>query len=149
MTHPGWHHVEEHAQGFPKMCDLWGWWWFKPKLEALEVESNFKKENQCHKKKTQPQFFFKTLFLLRELFKSNLETSLRRNKDLIKNCARVFFLWHPFSEFFFLKFDSTLTANNSGSKPLNLKKYHIFGILRTSAFTWSYPGWVIPVQNFE
>ena len=34
----------------------------------------------CHKKKTRPQFFFKTLFLLREVFKSNLETSLRRNK---------------------------------------------------------------------
>ena len=45
----------------------------------------------CHKKKTRPQFFFKTLFLLREVFKSNLETSLRRNKDLIKNCARVIF----------------------------------------------------------
>jgi len=48
-----------------------------------------------------------------------------------------------------LKFDSTLTADNSGLKPPNLEKYHIFGILRTSAFTWSYPGWVIPVQNFE
>ena len=107
------------------------------------------KNKGCHKKKSRPQFFFKTLFLLREVFKSNLETSLRRNKDLIKNCARVFFLWHPFSEFFFLKFDSTLTADNSGSKPPNLENYHIFGILRTSAFTWSYPGWVIPVQNFE
>ena len=43
----------------------------------------------------------------------------------------------------------TLTANNSGLKPLKLEKYHIFGILRTSAFTGSYPGQVIPVQNFE
>ena len=24
MSHPGWHHVEEHAQGFPKMCNF-GW----------------------------------------------------------------------------------------------------------------------------
>ena len=49
----------------------------------------------------------------------------------------------------FRNFHPTLTANNSGLKPSKLKKYHIFGILRTSAFTWSYPGWVIPVQNFE
>ena len=41
---------------------------------------------------------------------------------------------------FFLKFHPTLTANNSGLKPSKLEKYHIFGILRTSAFTWSYPG---------
>ena len=43
----------------------------------------------------------------------------------------------------------SLTANNSCSKPLKLEKYHIFGIVRTSAFTWPYPGQVIPVQNFE
>ena len=28
-------------------------------------------------------------------FKPYLETSLRRNKVLKKNCGRVFFLWHP------------------------------------------------------
>ena len=39
------------------------------------------KNKGCHKKKTRPQFFLKTLFLLREIFKSNLETSLRRNID--------------------------------------------------------------------
>ena len=47
------------------------------------------------------------------------------------------------------RIDPTLTANNSGSKPSNLKKYHIFGIVRTSAFTWSCPWWVIPYQSFE
>ena len=39
---------------------------------------------------------------------------------------------------FFLKFDPTLSAYNYASKTPNLKNYHIFGILRTSAFTW-YP----------
>ena len=24
-THPGLHHVEEHARGFPKMYIIWGW----------------------------------------------------------------------------------------------------------------------------
>ena len=68
------------------------------------------KNKGCQKKITRAQFFFKSLFLLREVFKSNLETSLRRNKDLIKNCARVIFFWHPFSEIFlfeiWLDFDS-------------------------------------------
>ena len=50
------------------------------------------KNKGCHKKKTRPQFFFKTLFLLREVFKSNLETSLRRNKDLKKIEAVSFFV---------------------------------------------------------
>jgi len=39
---------------------------------------------------------------------------------------------------FFSKFDPTLSAYNYASKTLNFKNYHIFGILRTSAFTW-YP----------
>ena len=38
--------------------------------------------------------------------------------------------------FFFLKFDLTLTVNNSPLKTATLKKYHIFGNLRTSAFQW-------------
>ena len=38
---------------------------------------------------------------------------------------------------FFFNFHSTLTANNSGLKPSKLKNYHIFGILRTSAFRWA------------
>ena len=49
----------------------------------------------------------------------------------------------------FLEFDKTLTANNSHLKTATTKNYHIFGILRTSAFTWWYPGWGIVIQNFE
>ena len=33
----------------------------------------------------------------------------------------------------------TLTANNSGLKPSKLKNYNIFGMLRTSAFSWYTP----------
>ena len=67
---------------------------FEPELSAVKVESNFKKkisENGCHKKKTRAQFLIKSLFLLREVSKLDLKTSLRRNKDLKKNCARVIF----------------------------------------------------------
>ena len=64
----------------------------------------------------------------------------------------TFFVISLFQEFFFLKFDSTLTADNSGSKPLNLEKYHIIRIVRTSSIsrthvmgwseTLSYVGWL-------
>ena len=49
----------------------------------------------------------------------------------------------------FLEFDKTLTANNFHLKTATPKNYHIFGILRTSASTWWYPGWGIVFQNFE
>ena len=39
----------------------------------------------------------------------------------------------------FSEFDPTLTANNFGLKPPNLKNYHIFGIARTFSFTWYHP----------
>ena len=149
MTHPGWHHVEEHAQGFPKMCDLWGWWWFKPKLEALEVESNFKKENRCHKKKTRPQFFFKSLFLLREVSKLDLKTSLRRNKDLNFFWARIIFFDIPCPRFFFLKFDSTLRAYNYGLNHQHPHKLHIFGKPWACSSTWCYPRWVKVFEKIE
>ena len=32
-----------------------------------------------------------------------------------------------------------LEADNYGLKPLNLKNYNIFGILRTSPFSWYHP----------
>ena len=50
---------------------------------------------------------------------------------------------------FFSKFDPTLSAYNYASKTPNFKNYHIFGILRTSAFTWYPPILVIPFQKFE
>ena len=34
----------------------------------------------------------------------------------------------------------TLSSNNSRSKPHTPNKFHIFGIVRTSAFRWTYPG---------
>ena len=51
--------------------------------------------------------------------------------------GRVLFFCNAY---FFFEFDLTSTAYNYGLKPPNLENYHIFGILRTSAFTWSYPG---------
>ena len=49
------------------------------------------KNKGCQKKITRAQKKIKSLFLLREVFKSNLETSLRRNKVLKKIVAVSFF----------------------------------------------------------
>ena len=46
-------------------------------------------------------------------------------------------------ELFSPSFVLTLEADNYGLKPPNLKNYHIFGKLRTSAFTW-YP----PIRSY-
>ena len=50
---------------------------------------------------------------------------------------------------FFLRFDPTLTANNSGLKPWNIEKYHILGKPWACSLTWWNPGWVILLENFE
>ena len=68
-----------------------------------------------------------------------------------QNCGRGIFFWHRLFLVTNQKFQSrlTLSAYNSASKALNLKKYHIFGIPRTSAFTWYPPWYMMQHQNFE
>ena len=61
----------------------------------------------------------------------------------------LFFCDTSFPQIFFLEFYLTLTANNSPLKSRAPKKYHIFGILRTSAFSWWYPRLDIVLENFE
>ena len=50
-----------------------------------------------------------------------------------------------------LKFGSvpTLSSDNSRSKTRRPKNHHIFGIVRTLAFTWWYPGYVFLYQNLK
>ena len=67
----------------------------------------------------------------------------------IKIVAVTFFCDASSDPFFFLKFDLTLTANNSPLKSRTPKKYHIFGILRMWGFRWWYPGYGIVFENFE
>ena len=68
-----------------------------------------------------------------------------------QNFSRVIFLLHRLFLGTNRKFQSrlTLSAYNSASKALNIKKYHIFGIPRTSAFTWYPPRYMMQHQNFE
>ena len=46
MTHPGFHHVEEHARGFRKMWYFSIFKGFKPELLAVKVASNINKKIQ-------------------------------------------------------------------------------------------------------
>ena len=50
--------------------------------------------------------------------------------------SRVFFCDVATQGIFFLGFDPTLGANNSGLKPLNIEKYHIFGKPWACSSTW-------------
>ena len=107
---------------------------FKSELLAVKVGLNFKNISVTEKEKS----------------KNNENRSLKRIESranrVVLRCysfrasnpkiGRVLF-FHNAS--FFLKFDLTWTDNNSGSKPLKLKKYHIFRIVRTSAFTCLFP----------
>ena len=43
----------------------------------------------------------------------------------------------------------TLSSDNSRSKTRRPKNHHIFGIVRTLAFTWWYPGYVFLYQNLK
>ena len=88
------------------------------------------------KKKTRPQFF---IFC----FETNSTSSQPCEKTWLfvsdlKNWNKisVFFFNTSTPENFLFQFHPTLTANNSGLKPSKLKNYNIFGILRTSAFSW-------------
>ena len=88
------------------------------------------------KKKTRPQFS-----ILSSVTESAWNQPYWAHADSvtelkIENCGRVFFFDTSSPLNFFFNFHSTLTANNSGLKPSKLKNYHIFGILRTSAFSW-------------
>ena len=72
------------------------------------------------------------------------------NAQISKLRAWVFF----YGSLFLLtepKFHSRLTlrSNNSRSKPHTPNKFHIFGIVRTSAFRWTYPGFFFLWANFE
>ena len=56
-------------------------------------------------------------------------------------CGRVFFLWRRLFSGTSRKLQTllTLSSNNSRSKTPTPDKSHIFGIVRTSAFSWCYP----------
>ena len=81
-------------------------------------------------------YHVRTLFYSYEVLERNIE-------------AVSFFCDVATRGIFFLRFDPTLTANNSGLKPWNIEKYHIFGKPWACSSTWWNPGWVILLENFE
>ena len=60
MTHPGFHHAEEHAQGFPKMWYFSIFKGFKPELLAPPKSGQIRGKKflgrRRHKKKTRLQY---------------------------------------------------------------------------------------------
>ena len=88
---------------------------------------------------------------LNQRIKNRYVLRLIQWQNLKRKIVAVTFLWHRLFLGTNRKFQSrlTLSAYNSASKALNLKKYHIFGIPRTSAFTWYPPRYMMQHQNFE
>ena len=143
MTYFEGYHVKADVLRIPKMWYFLRFRAFIPELSLPKVAWNIDKIFQKMSVSKKLTFFQKNLLyqnLLRGFFKPNLETSLGRNKQKQIFWANVSFFWRLIIFVTDRRFQSrvSLSSDNSGLKALNLKKYHIFGILRTSAFTW-YP----------
>ena len=151
MTHPGLHHVEEHAQGFPKMWYFLIFQGFKPELLAVKVGSNQRKKIPpvaTSQKKTRLQYSVHRPHMNRirsshgqfdVVFISGLNTAY---------WSRVFFLWRRIFSVTSRKFQTllTLSSRNSRSETRKPNKFHIFEIAWTSAFSWCYPYWVYGIR---
>ena len=70
------------------------------------------------------------------------ENEVRSGNAEISKLRACFFFYGSLFLLTEPKFHSrlTLSSNNSRSKPHTPNKFHIFGIVRTSAFRWTYPG---------
>ena len=141
MTYFEGYHVKADVLRIPKMWYFLRFRAFKPEFSLLKDTRlwnlrSVTKIIRRQKKLTFAQKICFCLFLPREVSKLGLKNPLRRfwyNKFFWKNVS--FFdtdiFWNILSIF-----HATSGNDNSGIKDLNLKKYHIFGILRTSAFRW-------------
>ena len=76
---------------------------------------------------------------------------LIRFQDLKRKIAAVGFFYGALFLVRTQNFGSvpTLSSDNSRSKTRRPKNHHIFGTVRTLAFTWWYPGYVFLYQNLK
>ena len=101
-------------------CEVLNGSYMPSKMDESQKTGPSPKLRGVQKKKTRPQYRVGSMLIQFQAPKLDI--------------VAVFNASFPWNVFF--NFDPTLTANNSGFKPLNLEKYHIFGMLWTSAFTW-------------
>ena len=141
MRSPGYHHVKAEVLRFPKMWYFLGVRLFKGELLAVKVKSNFKKNGS--------QFYFSGLKRIAKVTNRVDQTCYSFQAQKIKIVAVSFFLDTAFCCRKKLKNYQTLTTNNFALKTPPGKNYHIFRNLRTSAFSWWYPGYGIVFENFE
>ena len=116
-----------------------------------QIQKKISLGRRRHKKKTRPQYWVlgsdtESAWDQHGWFHADSMAALKTHY-----CGRVFFLWRLLFLVTDEKFHSlpTLSSHNSCSKPLNHLILYIFGILRTSAFTWCYPGYVFQYQNLK
>ena len=123
---------------------------YQPPKSGQNPEKKFR-HRACHKKIRQIQFFLKSLFLLREVFKWYLENPLRRNK-LLKKIERALFFcdirYFPWRTHF-CRPVLTLSCNNYIFDHMYPYVTHIFGKLSPCSFSWYYPWKIFHQKIFE
>ena len=123
-------HMKADVLAIPKM-----WWFlilhfFKPKLLLPKVGSNLKNffcRIAVLKKKTRLQISISSLHMNRTWVSHGTFQVLFISEVKTQNCGRGIFFWHRLFLVTNRKFQSrlTLSAYNSASKALIIKKYHI------------------------
>ena len=109
------------------------------KSDDCEILAPLAKIRSRKKKRYGRNFQFWALPLNQRGTNHDGSTLIQYQRSNFKITAVSFFVTAPFPVNFFFKFDQTLTSHNYGLKHWNLENYHIFGILRTSAFRWYHP----------
>ena len=124
-----------------KMYKLWGLRWFLHQLLPLKV-STWRKKWKRHdnyavsKKRHGHNNEFWALPLNQRGTNHVGPMLIQWRRPKLKIVAVSFFFDTAFGCKKNWKFEWTLEADNYGLKPPNLKNYNIFGILRTSPFSW-------------
>ena len=154
MTHPGWHHVKGHGQGFPKMCNLWGWSClihsYRPS-KSVQISINFSVERRCQKKITLVQFWDLRSERNRSSAQWGCLQLLFVSERNFQNWMSVIFFWHLLfsgTKQFFPTL-STSAGYNTVCKAHHPLMLYIFLTVRTSAFIWWYPGYMLHKQNLN
>ena len=117
-------------------CEVLNGSYRQSKMEESEKKGPSSKIRGVTKKRHGHNFEFWGLKLNQRVKNPLFSALIQYGDEIFKIVAVSFFFNASFRWIFFLKFDLTLTANNSGLKPSKLENYNIFGILRTSAFSW-------------
>ena len=127
------------------MYKLWGLRWFLRQLSPLKVNTWLKKWKRHDNYEPSPKKDTATILRITAWNWISVETTMLMwhwfnfRAQNSKLWPSLFLVTVCLLRIFLFNFHPTLTANKFGLKLSKLKSYNIFGILRTSAFSWYTP----------